>query len=194
MENFWGVFIPLFVAIDVFGAVPIFLGMMGGVEKARRKKITVQAVATAFGISILFLIAGRTIFRLLRITADDFRIGGGLVILVLAISDLLFSKKTTRDLDESAGVVPLGTPLIIGPAALTTILMLMDHHGGTWTLLSLVINLSLVWLAFTFATPLARLFRPAGLKALSKVVNIFLAAIAVMMIRLGITGLISLHQ
>lgn len=193
METFWSVFIPLFVAIDVFGAVPIFLGMMGGVEKARRKKITFQAVATAFGISLLFLVAGRTIFRLLRITADDFRIGGGLVLLVLAISDLLFSKKTTRDLDDTAGVVPLGTPLIIGPAALTTILMLMDHHGGTWTLLSLAINLALVWLAFTFANPLARLFRPAGLKALSKVVNIFLAAIAVMMIRLGITGLIGFH-
>ena len=193
MDVFWSAFIPLFVAIDVFGAVPIFLGMMGGVEKARRKKITLQAVATAFGISLLFLVAGRTIFRLLRITAHDFRIGGGLVLLVLAISDLLFSKKTSRDLDDSAGVVPLGTPLIIGPAALTTILMLMDHHGGPWTLLSLGINLSLVWLAFTFATPLARLFRPAGLKALSKVVNIFLAAIAVMMIRLGITGLIGLR-
>ena len=193
MDVFWSAFIPLFVAIDVFGALPIFLGMMGGVEKARRKKITLQAVATAFGISLLFLVAGRTIFRLLRITADDFRIGGGLVLLVLAISDLLFSKKTSRDLDDSAGVVPLGTPLIIGPAALTTILMLMDHHGGPWTLLSLGINLSLVWLAFTFATPLARLFRPAGLKALSKVVNIFLAAIAVMMIRLGITGLIGLQ-
>lgn len=193
MDVFWSAFIPLFVAIDVFGAVPIFLGMMGGVEKARRKKITLQAVATAFGISLLFLVAGRTIFRLLRITADDFRIGGGLVLLVLAISDLLFSKKTSRDLDDSAGVVPLGTPLIIGPAALTTILMLMDHHGGPWTLLSLGINLSLVWLAFTFATPLARLFRPAGLKALSKVVNIFLAAIAVMMIRLGVTGLIGLR-
>lgn len=190
MDIFWSAFIPLFVAMDVFGAVPIFLGMMGGVEKARRKRITLQAVATAFGISLLFLVAGRTIFRLLRITADDFRIGGGAVLLVLAISDLLFSKKTARDLDESAGVVPLGTPLIIGPAALTTILMLMDHHGAAWTLLSLGINLSLVWLAFTFATPLARLFRPAGLKALSKVVNIFLAAIAVMMIRLGITGLI----
>ena len=71
MDVFWSAFIPLFVAIDVFGAVPIFLGMMGGVEKARRKKITLQAVATAFGISLLFLVAGRTIFRLLRITADD---------------------------------------------------------------------------------------------------------------------------
>jgi multiple antibiotic resistance protein len=194
MESFWSVFIPLFVAIDVFGAVPIFLGMMGGVERSRRRKITLQAVATAFGISLLFLVAGRTIFGLLGITDDDFRIGGGLLLLVLAISDLLFSKKATRDLDDTAGVVPLGTPLIIGPAALTTILMLMDRHGGTWTLLSLGVNLSLVWLAFTFATPLARLFSAAGLKALSKVVNIFLAAIAVMMIRLGIAGLISLHR
>jgi multiple antibiotic resistance protein len=194
MEMFWGVFIPLFVAIDIFGMVPIFLAMMGGIERSRRKKITFQALLTALGVSVLFLIAGRTIFRLLGITADDFRIGGGLVLLVLAVSDLVFSKKTGRDLDENAGVVPLGTPLIIGPAALTTILMLMDHHGGTWTLLSLGLNLILVWLALTFATPLARFFHPAGLKALSKVVHIFLAAIAVMMIRLGITGVISLHR
>ncbi|MBP9698960.1 MAG: MarC family protein [Elusimicrobia bacterium] len=95
MDIFWSVFIPLFVAIDVFGALPIFLGMMGGVEKVRRKKITLQAVATAFGISLLFLVAGRTIFRLLRITADDFRIGGGLVLLVLAISVTMIHRGIT---------------------------------------------------------------------------------------------------
>ncbi len=194
MENFWSVFIPLFVAIDVFGAVPIFLGMMEGVERSRRRKITLQAVITAFGISLVFMVSGRTIFRLLGITADDFRIGGGLVLLVLAISELLFSKETQRDLNETAGVVPLGTPLIIGPAALTTILILMDRHGGVGTLLSLAVNLLFVWLAFNFSTPLAQLFSAAGLKALSKVVHIFLAAIAIMMIRLGITGLVQFQR
>jgi multiple antibiotic resistance protein len=156
--------------------------------------IILQAIATAFVISLIFLGAGRTIFRLLGITADDFRIGGGLVLLVLAISELLFSKKTQRDMSETAGVVPLGTPLIIGPAALTTILILMDRYGGAWTLTSMGVNLFLVWLAFNFSTPLARVFRPAGLKALSKVVHILLAAIAIMMIRLGIIGLIGLHR
>lgn len=189
MTTFWGVFIPLFVAIDVFGAVLIYLSMMGGMEKSRRVKVTFRALLTAMGISALFLLAGHSIFRLLGITADDFRIGGGLVLLVLAIADLLFSQKTQRDRSETAGVVPLGTPLIIGPAALTTILMLSDHFGTLWTMLSLGVNLLIVWLAFTYATPLTRWASPGGLKALSKVVHIFLAAIGVMMIRLGIMGL-----
>jgi multiple antibiotic resistance protein len=194
MQTFWGVFIPLFVAIDVFGAVLIFIGMMGGMEKTRRAKVTFRAVLTALGISALFLLAGHKIFQLLGITADDFRIGGGLVLLVLAIADLLFSQKTQKDKSDTAGVVPLGTPLIIGPAALTTILMLSDHYGAPWTLLSLVVNLLIVWLAFTYATPLSRRVSPGGLKALSKVVHIFLAAIGVMMIRLGITGLTGLPR
>lgn len=188
MELFLSVFIPLFVAIDVFGAVPIFIAMMEGVERPQRQKIIFQAVATAFGVSILFLVAGKAIFNLLGITADDFRIGGGLVLLVLAITDLLFSKKTRRDIDESAGIVPLGTPLIIGPAALTTILILSDKHGAGWTMFSLGVNLSLVGIAFVFAYPMVTIVPSAWLKALSKVVNIFLAAIAVMMIRIGIMG------
>lgn len=70
MQTFWGVFIPLFVAIDVFGAVLIFMGMMGGMEKSRRAKVTFRALLTAFGVAGLFLLAGQSIFRLLGITAD----------------------------------------------------------------------------------------------------------------------------
>ncbi len=190
VEIFWRVFIPLFVAIDVFGSLPVYLTMMEGVPVPRRRRIITQAAVTAFGISVVFLFAGKAIFRLLGITADDFRIGGGVVLLVLAVNDLLFSERARRHLGETVGVVPLGTPLIIGPAALTTILMLSDRFGGQWTLASLLCNLFVVWIAFRYASALARGFSTAGLKALSKVVALFLAAIAVMMIRLGVLGIL----
>ena len=191
METFWRAFLPLFVAVDVFGAVPVFLSLMSGVPDRRRRKIVTQAVATALGISVVFLFAGKGLFNILGITADDFRIGGGLVLLVLAVTDLLFPERIRRGPGESTvGVVPLGTPLIIGPAALTTILILLDRHGASWTLASLLANLAVVWIVFAYAAIVSRFLGTAGLKALSKVISLFLAAIAIMMIRLGLSGIV----
>jgi multiple antibiotic resistance protein len=84
----------------------------------------------------------------------------------------------------------LGTPLIIGPAALTTILILLDRHGASWTLASLLANLAVVWIVFAYAAIVSRFLGTAGLKALSKVISLFLAAIAIMMIRLGLSGIV----
>ncbi|HMD14172.1 MAG TPA: MarC family protein [Bacteroidota bacterium] len=185
-QTFWLAFIPLFVAIDVFGVVPFFVALTTGLDKRRKKILTVEATLTAFSISILFLAAGKLIFSFLGITENDFRVGGGVVLLVLAIKDLLFSKKEQRDPESSLGVVPIGIPLIMGPAALTTILILVDSHGYLLTIASLLVNMIIVWVVFSQSHRITDLIGKAGSQAIAKVFALFLAGIAVMMIRSGI--------
>lgn len=185
-QTFWLAFIPLFVAIDVFGVVPFFVALTTGLDKRRKRILTVEATLTAFSISILFLAAGKLIFSFLGITENDFRVGGGVVLLVLAIKNLLFAKKEQRDPDSSLGVVPIGIPLIMGPAALTTILILVDAHGYLLTIASLLVNMLIVWLVFSQSHRITDLIGKAGSQAIAKVFALFLAGIAVMMIRSGI--------
>ncbi|MBM2840531.1 MAG: multiple antibiotic resistance (MarC)-related protein [Bacteroidetes bacterium] len=190
METFLLAFIPLFVAIDVFGVLPMFVALTDGMEYQQRRKLTWEATLTAFVISLVFLIAGKLLFSFLGITESDFRVGGGIVLLVLAVYDLLFSKERKNDSENSVGVVPIGIPLIMGPAALTTIIILVDSYGYVWTIASLVANMLIVLVVFIRANAIAKVMGKAGSRAVAKVAALFLAGIAVMMIRSGITAML----
>ena len=182
-------FIPLFVAIDVLGVVPLFLSLTEGMNRTQRHRLITQATLTALAVSVVFMFGGRLIFNFLGITENDFRVGGGIVLLVLAVSDLLFPHSKQRHPDSSVGVVPIGIPLIVGPAALTTILILVDSKGYVVTLLSLLANLFIVWIVFRYSAVVVRLMGDAGSKAVAKVAALFMAGIAVMMIRIGLSGM-----
>jgi multiple antibiotic resistance protein len=190
VETFLLAFIPLFVAIDVFGVLPMFVALTDGMEERQKKKLTRDATLTAFVISLVFLVAGKMLFSFLGITESDFRVGGGIVLLVLAVNDLLFSKDRKRDPESSPGVVPIGIPLIMGPAALTTIIILVDSYGYIWTIASLVANMLIVLVVFIRASAIAKVMGKAGSRAVAKVAALFLAGIAVMMIRSGITAMV----
>jgi multiple antibiotic resistance protein len=190
METFFLAFIPLFVAIDVFGVLPLFVALTSGLEEHRRRVLTLEATATALAVSLVFLAAGKLLFSFLGITESDFRVGGGIVLLVLAVNDLLFSKERKREADATVGVVPIGIPLIMGPAALTTIIISVNAYGYGWTIASLVANMAIVFLVFAQAHRFVRVMGTAGSRAVAKVFALFLAGIAVMMIRSGITQMV----
>lgn len=190
METFLLAFIPLFVAIDVLGVLPLFVALTENLDEPRRKKLTSEATLTAFIISILFLATGKWLFSFLGISESDFRVGGGIVLLVLAVNDLLFSKYRKRDPDATIGIVPIGIPLIMGPAALTTIIILVDSYGYFWTITSLLVNMFIVWFVFVQAQWITKIIGKAGSRAAGKVAALFLAGIAVMMIRNGITAML----
>lgn len=183
-------FIPLFVAIDVLGVVPIFLSLTEGITQQQRRTLITEATLTALAVSVVFLFGGRLIFNFLGITENDFRVGGGIVLLVLAVSDLLFSDFRLRTPQSSVGIVPIGIPLIIGPAALTTIMILVDSFGVAATIISLFLNLLVVWIVFRYSELIMKLIGEGGAKAVAKVAALFMAAIAVMMIRVGLSGMI----
>ena len=184
-------FIPLFVAIDVLGLVPIFLSLTGKMNPKEKKKLITDATLTALAVSLVFLFGGRMIFNFLGITENDFRVGGGIVLLVLAIVELVFAGEDNRTPQTSVGVVPIGIPLIIGPAVLTTLLIVVDSYGYLAAVIALLANLFLVWLIFRNSNLIIRIMGEAGSKAFAKVAALFMAAIAIMMIRVGLTAMIS---
>ncbi len=184
-------FVPLFVAMDALGTVPIFLSLSKGLTPDRRKVLIRNSALTATVVALVFMLAGQAIFKLLGITADDFRIGGGIILLVLAIKDLLIegsSKNVEKDEDNALGVVPIGIPLIMGPAAMTTLMILVENHGYSLTLLSLVLNVGLVWITFSYSGLIQRAIGNSGASVVAKVAALFMAAIGVMMIRVGVTN------
>ena len=192
ITNFLLALIPVFVAMDAIAVLPIFLSMIEGMPPDDKKIIIKQSVVTAFLISVCFLAVGKFIFSALGITVADFKIAGGIVLLVLAINDLLFPEKTRRFQGSSIGVVPLGMPLIVGPGVLTTIIILVDTYGYLPALFSILINLFIVWFTFNKSDAIMKILGENGAKGFSKVMSIFLAAIAVMMIRRGIFELIKM--
>ena len=196
-KTFLEAFLPLFVAINLPGIIPLFIGMTEGLSEEARRKLTVQALGAALVLSLLILFAGELIFNIMGITVNDLRVGGGLILLVLSISDLIFGDLKQRRspngehvLDEGPGIVPLGIPLTIGPAAITTILVSQQSYGYLITMAALLLNIALVYIAFTFAPYILRWLGKHTTKAIAKVASLFLAAIAVAMIRAGVVGML----
>ena len=178
--------IPIMVAIDAPGVLPIYIGMTEGMERDERKRIALQSVFTAFLIATAFMFLGRAVFNALGIEVEDFMIGGGILLLIISIADIVRVEDRWTKIPPTLGVVPLGTPLLAGPATLTTTLMLVGNYGYLPVILSLILNLILAWIIFNRAEIIIRLIGINGARAFAKIASLLLAAIAVKFIRMGI--------
>jgi multiple antibiotic resistance protein len=139
-------------------------------------------------VALGFLFLGQSVFKALGISVSDFQIAGGLILFILAAKDLIQSPAEPVKLPEDFGVVPLGMPLIAGPALITTLLVLAQTIGLGLTLVALAVNLALVVFALHYSEWLGRKISPTGMRAISKIISMLLAAIAVNMIRRGWAG------
>jgi multiple antibiotic resistance protein len=182
-------FIPIFVAVDAIGVLPIFVSLTEGATQQQRRRTIVQSVLTALILAIGFIFLGKVVFRLLSITLGDFMVAGGAILFCIAIIDIANPVKTRRLPSEELGSVPIGTPLIVGPAVLTTSMVIISQYGIIPTLISVVANILLAGLIFAFSSILIKALGESGAKALSKITSLLLAAIAVMLIRKGIVQL-----
>ena len=179
-------FIPIFVAVDAIGVLPIFVSFTHGIRKKEKAKIILQSMITAICLAIGFVFLGKAVFKFLNITIGDFMIAGGLILLCIAILDISNPTKRRRIPSRELGSVPLGTPLIVGPAVLTTSLIIIGEYGLFPTLAAVLINVLLAGLIFYFSEVLIRFLGDSGSKALSKIAHLLLAAIAIMMMRKGL--------
>jgi multiple antibiotic resistance protein len=188
VSQFLQAFVPLFIAIDPIGLAAIFLGLGQNVDRAQRQKIADQATWTGGLVALGFLFLGQSVFRAVGISVSDFQIAGGLVLFILAARDLVQSAAEPEKLPPDFGVVPLGMPLIAGPASITTLLVLAQNGtvGLTMILVALAANLALVVFALHYSELLGRKIGATGLRAISKIISMLLAAIAVAMIRQGL--------
>jgi multiple antibiotic resistance protein len=191
-------FLPLFVAVNILGILPLFISFSEQMSEQSRRRLAVKAVSTAFVVAIAILFTGEVIFNTLGITVNDLRVGGGLILLVLSTSDLLFSDLRRRapndeeeEEDHDIGIVPLGIPLTIGPAAITTIIVSQQQFGYVPTLTALSFNLGLVLAAFIGGPVIMGFLGRNASKAIAKIASLFLAAISVAMIKNGVLGMIA---
>ena len=185
IEKFFLAFIPIFVAIDPIGLVAVFMGLATSASREQRKRQAFLGILTALCVAIGFIFLGKLIFSALGITVADFQVAGGLILLGLAGRELLGIGPHDRGGSDEFGVVPLGLPLIAGPAVLTALLILVDTGGLVFTLVSLLVNLALVAIAFYNADRFTRWMGRQGLRGVSKIIALLLAAIAVSLIRRG---------
>src|SRR5213082_1429200 len=185
IEKFFLAFIPIFVAVDPIGLVAIFMGLGTSASGEYRKRQGYLGIFTALCVAIGFIFLGKIIFAALGITVADFQVAGGLILLGLAGRELLNVAPASREATDDFGIVPLVMPLIAGPALLTALLILVDTVGLVFTLVSLLVNLGLVAIAFCNADQFTRWMGRQGLRGVSKIVALLLAAIAVSLIRRG---------
>ncbi len=186
--------IPLMVAIDAPGVLPFYLAMTEGTLQAEKKRIARESVLTALLVTLMFIFLGRAVFKILGILVEDFMIAGGILLMVISISDMLTTGNgrtvASTASGPASGVVPLGTPLLAGPATLTTCLLLVGNYGYVPVIFSLVVNLGLAWLLFDKADVVIRKIGVNGARGITRLASLLLAAIAVKMIRMGIIRLI----
>ena len=177
----------MFVAVDAVGILPLFMHLTEGVDRQAVRKIIVQSMITALVVALVFLALGRWIFQYLGITVADFLIAGGVLLFTISVIDVITVEKRIAQVDaDGLGAVPIGVPLIVGPAVLTTIFVLVGEYGIMPTVAATVANIVIAGGAFWLAAPIHRILGRSGSRALSKLAGILLAAIAVMMVRKGI--------
>lgn len=193
LKDLISVFVPVYVAIDVFALLPIFLSFTVDQSREGIRKIINQSILTSLFVSLGFVAIGKAIFEVIGITVDDFKIAGGIVLLIIAVLEVVGTGTGLKKnaVSQAAGVVPIAVPMIVGPALLTTLLVLLEQYGLWLTLGSLLINLLIVWLLFRNASKVVRMIGKDGITAMSKLVAILLAAIAIMMVRLGLENVIT---
>ena len=183
-------FVALFVAVDILGVIPLYLHLSTGVPPEQRRRLPRQSVLTATMVGLGFLLIGDAVLRVLGITVSDFQIAGGILLLILSLHDLLSSPaKAGPSPIGTIGAVPLGTPLIVGPAALATLALLLQNHGVLVVLVAFGANMLAAYLVLRYAAVLGRAFGQAGAEVIAKVANLLLAAFGVSLVRRGLMDL-----
>jgi multiple antibiotic resistance protein len=186
LQNFILTFVPLFIVIDALGILPFVISMSEGMSKQERYKMIHVATITAAVVGLIFLFFGQFILRVMNISVGSFAIAGGLILLVLSIKHMTTGRMIELIKEEMVAVVPIGTPLTVGPATITTLLLLATQFPLYMVLVSFALNMLIAWAIFMAGGQVARFLGQGGLKAVSKVFSLLLAAIAVTMIIHGL--------
>jgi multiple antibiotic resistance protein len=194
LQSFVLTFVPLFIVIDALGNLPFIISLSEGMSTQKRRKMVHLAIITATIVGLVFLFFGQFILTVLGISVGSFAIAGGIILLVLSIKYMTTGRMVEIIKEDMVAVVPLGTPLIVGPATITTLLLLATQFKLYMVLLSFALNLLIAWIIFLQSNQIVRFMGEGGLRAVSRVFSLLLAAIAVSMIirGLGMVGIISI--
>ncbi|RKY68077.1 MAG: hypothetical protein DRQ24_12165 [Candidatus Latescibacterota bacterium] len=195
-------FVALFVIVDAFGVVPIFISLLEGYKEADKRAIIKMAVQVATIALIILTLTGNLIFQLLGIDMYSFRIAAGIILLIISI-EMLFGRKTrTGSSDkieiekEDIAITPMAIPLLTGPGAITTGIVLFDEAGTVLNRIILIINIILVfWISYIIFSKLNLVYKAlgrTGTRVVTRIMGLMLSAISVQFIISGISEVVRL--
>lgn len=182
-------FVPLFIVIDAIGNLPFVISAGERLNPPQRRRMINIAIITAAIVGLIFLFLGQLILDAMDISFGSFAIAGGLILLVLSIRYMITGRMvetTEEEKEELVAVVPIGTPLTVGPATITTLLLLVKQFPLYMVLASFGLNLLIAWMVCMLGNRIAAFLGQGGIKAVSRVFDLLLAAIAVSMIIRGL--------
>lgn len=188
-ESFVLTFVPLFIVLDALGIVPFLASMSEGMSRREQMRTINISVLTAAIVGLIFLFFGRAVLNVVDISVEAFAIAGGIILLVLSVKYMTTGHWVDAVKEEMIAVVPLGTPLLAGPATITTLLLLYTEFPIYMILISYLVNMLICWIIFLAGNRIMKFLGQGGLKAISKVFSLLLAAIAVSMVIKGLTML-----
>lgn len=195
-------FVTLFVIVDPVGLTPVFVALTQGMDRARRRRLALRACITGGALLILFGLAGEALLGFVGISMPAFRIAGGILLFLTAL-DMLFERRSARrqgqadSHEEHPGddpsVFPLAIPLIAGPGAIASMILLTDQTGGDpfATAAILAVMLAVVTLCFVLflaAAPLERALGDVGINVVTRLLGMLLAALSVQFVIDGVRG------
>ncbi len=182
--------IALFIVVDPFGNIPIFMGLTEKLPKEKEHKIYNTAVLVGFVLLLIFAFTGQEIFTLFGISLSSFEIAGGILLLIIAIRILINGNMhQSIESPESIGAVPIAMPLLVGPGAITTTILNLQTSGIVIAVLAVIIVLSIAWVILRFIDKIYRVLGKTGAIIIARVMALLIAAIAVQYIVNGITVL-----
>lgn len=192
-------FATLFVVIDPPGLIPLFIALTPGMDPAHRRNVALRACLVAAAILTAFGLLGEAVLQFIGISMPAFRIAGGLLLFLTAL-DMLFERRTqrregqTQEHPDDPSVFPLALPLIAGPGAIATMILLVGQARGDWTKILAVHLVMAATIAAAFAMmmiagPVARLLGRTGTVVITRLLGMLLAALSVQFVIDGIIGI-----
>ncbi len=190
LESFLYVFVPQFIVIDPFASLPLYISFTSGMDAKMKRRITADAVIYGFIILAVFMIFGRYILEFFGIEIPALMVAGGILIFVVGFEMVREGDKPRGRKKspprEDVGIVPLATPMLAGPGAISLIIIQTQKFGYVLVGLSLLVNFVIVALFFTFAGKIDRILGEKGSRALTRILGLLVAAFAIQYILDGI--------
>jgi multiple antibiotic resistance protein len=184
-------FTAQFVALDIIGAIPIYFSLTHAMEEGERNVMVNKSMLVALVVALVFMLIGLQVFKFMGIEIFDFKMAGGLVLLLIALSELVGGPEAEKNSSGSTGIVPIAVPLISGPGVLTTLILQVSTIGYLMTFVALVLNYGLAWVVLRNSNKVKNLIGKDGTLIVSKIAALLLAAYSLAMLRSGIFEAIS---
>ena len=180
--------IVLFIIVDPFGNIPIFMGLTEKMTDPQKRKIFNIACLVGFILLLVFALTGQEIFMIFGISIYSFEVAGGILLLIIAIRILISGNLSENAYSpESLGAVPIAMPLLVGPGAITTTIFSLQSYGVAIAALSVLIVLILTWVILRFMNSVYKVLGKTGSLVIARVMALLMAAIAIQYILDGLT-------